>query len=211
MMVMRANRLDPHAAQIDAQLAGGMSQQEIVALLRAQGVTTSDSALSVWLSRRRKARAQSEREDRVLAAIARSNRELAVVASAAHGAASPKLDVILTVLQTVLTRLSLRALAGTEGVETADKEQAEAAESALSRDLTMIGALLRELTNHGRLKAQQGALALDTARYQRETCGLFLQWSEDKRAREIAAGTGSQAEKIEALGRAMFGDTWEAT
>jgi hypothetical protein len=52
--------------------------------------------------------------------------------------------------------------------------------------------------------------ALDQQRFQRETCGLFLAWSADQRAREIAAGSGSQAEKIEALGRTIFGDTWEA-
>jgi hypothetical protein len=65
-------------------------------------------------------------------------------------------------------------------------------------------------TSMRKLGQKDAELALDRQRFQRDTCSLFLQWSEDKRAREIAAGTGSQAEKIETLGRAMFGDTWEA-
>ncbi len=54
------------------------------------------------------------------------------------------------------------------------------------------------------------ALELDKQKFRRETCGLFLEWREDERARSIADGPGSNAEKIEALGRAMFGPLWEA-
>lgn len=51
-------------------------------------------------------------------------------------------------------------------------------------------------------------LRLAEERFKRETCELFLAWQADERAKEIAAGGASQAEKIEALGQLMFGDTW---
>ena len=42
-----------------------------------------------------------------------------------------------------------------------------------------------------------------------KTCEAFLKWFADKRAREIVEGSGSNAEKIERLGQAMFGEDWE--
>lgn len=53
------------------------------------------------------------------------------------------------------------------------------------------------------------ALGLQRQKFQRDTCELFLQWSEDQRAKEIASKAGAtNAEKIEALGQLMFGDSW---
>lgn len=51
-------------------------------------------------------------------------------------------------------------------------------------------------------------LKLERHKVHRETARLFLKWFEDKKAREIAEGSGSRQEKIESLGRAMFPD-WE--
>jgi len=53
-------------------------------------------------------------------------------------------------------------------------------------------------------------LALDQAKFRRETCALFMKWAEDQRAKEIALGAGTNAEKIEALGQLMFGEDWKA-
>lgn len=54
------------------------------------------------------------------------------------------------------------------------------------------------------------ALALEQAKFRRETCALFLKWAEDKRAQEIAAGAASNSTKIEQLGQLMFGEDWKA-
>ncbi len=51
--------------------------------------------------------------------------------------------------------------------------------------------------------------ALARQKFQRETAALFLQWFEDERARKIANGPGTGEEKVEKLGRQMFGDLWE--
>ncbi len=58
-------------------------------------------------------------------------------------------------------------------------------------------------------KRMQESLVLEKARFQRETCGLFLKWSEDERARAIAGGAASNSEKIERLGELMFGEDWK--
>lgn len=53
------------------------------------------------------------------------------------------------------------------------------------------------------------ALELDQMRFQRQTCELFLKWSEDQRARNLLNGGGDNAEKITALGELMFGADWK--
>ncbi len=54
-------------------------------------------------------------------------------------------------------------------------------------------------------------IQMDRARFQRETCELFLQWFEKKQAVEIASGDASFADKIENLGQLMFADQWRPT
>lgn len=61
-----------------------------------------------------------------------------------------------------------------------------------------------------RTRKERDALVLDQAKFQRETCSLFLKWAEDQRAREIANGGASQSDKIAALGQLMFGEDWKA-
>lgn len=63
-------------------------------------------------------------------------------------------------------------------------------------------------------KAQKAArdkegLKLERQKFQRETCELFLKWAADSRAKEIAAGTASNADKIAKLGELMFGEDWQ--
>lgn len=58
------------------------------------------------------------------------------------------------------------------------------------------------------VKLQQGErrLALEEARFQRQTAELFLKFYEDKRAKEIAEGKGTSDVKIEQLKLLMFGE-----
>lgn len=61
-----------------------------------------------------------------------------------------------------------------------------------------------------RIGLGRAQLRLDQAKFQRETCSLFLKWAEDQRAKEIANGGASQSDKIAALGQLMFGEDWKA-
>lgn len=63
------------------------------------------------------------------------------------------------------------------------------------------------LSQQTALKKEQ--LNLDRQKFQRETCSLFLKWSEDRKAREIAVSGATQTEKIERLGQLMFGEDWK--
>ncbi len=56
------------------------------------------------------------------------------------------------------------------------------------------------------LKKEQ--LSLDRQKFQRETAELFVKWSADAKARDIASSNLSHADKIEQLGQAMFGEDW---
>lgn len=58
-------------------------------------------------------------------------------------------------------------------------------------------------------ETRKEVVGLDRARFQRETCGLFLKWAEDQRAKDIANGSDSNASKIERLGQLMFGEEWQ--
>ncbi len=59
------------------------------------------------------------------------------------------------------------------------------------------------------IEQRQQTIELERQKFQRTTCELFLKWREDTRAREIADGPGTTADKVERLGQAMFGDLWE--
>ncbi len=52
------------------------------------------------------------------------------------------------------------------------------------------------------------ALALSREKFQRDTCALFLKWVNDEKAKAIAGSGATNAEKIEQLGQAMFGEDW---
>ena len=52
------------------------------------------------------------------------------------------------------------------------------------------------------------ALALEQKKFQRQTCDLFLKWYESEQAKQVAAAPVSNGEKIEKLGKLMFGEDW---
>jgi hypothetical protein len=52
-------------------------------------------------------------------------------------------------------------------------------------------------------------LALEREKFQRHTCELFIKWAADHRATEIATGSSSNADKLEEVGKLMFGDLWK--
>jgi hypothetical protein len=60
-----------------------------------------------------------------------------------------------------------------------------------------------------KLELEISRLRLEQEKFNRLLVKNFLDWQENKRALEIAAGSGSNAEKIELLGQAMFGEDWK--
>lgn len=60
----------------------------------------------------------------------------------------------------------------------------------------------------GNYELKKAKLDLDRQKFQRLAVKKFMDWYEDKTAREIATSNMSQADKIEKLGQAMFGEDW---
>ena len=59
------------------------------------------------------------------------------------------------------------------------------------------------------LRFKQQEVRLEREKYQRDLTEKFLEWFEDRQAREIAENTAlSRKEKIEAIGQKMFGELW---
>lgn len=65
-----------------------------------------------------------------------------------------------------------------------------------------------DLKREAEARAQE-ALALDKKRFQRDTCELFVKWSNDKRVKEIVSSKGmADDRKVELLGQKIFGEDW---
>jgi len=75
--------------------------------------------------------------------------------------------------------------------------------------LELVNRMMKPVVAFARLKQLDAQLALDRDKFKRETCELFLKWSEDNRAKEIAASSGSNSDKIAKLGELMFGEDWQ--
>jgi len=67
-------------------------------------------------------------------------------------------------------------------------------------------AAVRANTDNKRLGIQKESLALEQAKFQRQTAELFLKFYADKRAQEIAEGKGPKSVKIDQLRQMMFGE-----
>jgi hypothetical protein len=63
--------------------------------------------------------------------------------------------------------------------------------------------------DQAKLRQKDSELKLATEKFRRDTCELFLRWSADRRAAEVATSNTSHTDKIEALGQLMFGDDWK--
>ena len=97
-------------------------------------------------------------------------------------------------------------------------ETVDAAESVAEfRDVVTSLARLRtadiaqQRNDLGRERVKQKNEELDLARmkYDRETCKLFIKWAQNKRALELANAAMPNEEKLEKMGRLMFGDLWD--
>lgn len=87
-----------------------------------------------------------------------------------------------------------------------------ASEEDLGKVVTSITALrgmelatLKAKTDQAKLAQSDRSLALEEARFQRQTAELFLKWYADKRAQDIVDGKGAKDVKIGQLRDLMFG------
>lgn len=60
----------------------------------------------------------------------------------------------------------------------------------------------------GNFELKKKKLELDQIKIQRTVIKHFIDWFADQRAKEILSSTSSNSEKIETLGKLMFGEDW---
>lgn len=77
---------------------------------------------------------------------------------------------------------------------------------ASAKDIKSVTMLLLK-NNEQDIRRQE--LELQRAKFRRETAELFLEYCEDLRAKEVVASSAPRSEKLDELGRIMFGDLWE--
>ncbi len=65
--------------------------------------------------------------------------------------------------------------------------------------------------NDRRLKQNDTRLALEREKFQRDSAEIALKVLSDQRAKEIEGGAGTNAEKIQAMGKHLFGELWKET
>ena len=211
--------------QINQRLLEGQSGSKILPWLNAlpevtavldedfEGLHVSDNNLSEW--RRGGYQDWLRRRDRVdhTRELAQWSLQLAKAGGGnlADGAASILAGRILEVLEKL-----------DELVEAQEQEGDEDPKKRMGMIAGMIDGLTLAVTrlrkgdqgaaviqqNERKLDQNDETIALDRQKFQRTTCELYLKWREDERARNIADGPGTNDEKIEQLGQAMFGELW---
>lgn len=193
---------------------------EVQAILEAEfaGVPVSDQNLTVWRQtgfvdwQRRAERIERTRELAAYAAqVSRANGSS--IAEGAQAIASGKILELLEVVDE----------ATEEGLENAATETGEASgrqKLTVESLVALAGALsnlrtseqndVRLQQNVKRLAQKDEEIALAREKFQRETVEIAIKILADDRAKSIEAGTGTNAEKIEAMGQHIFGELWKA-
>jgi hypothetical protein len=177
-----------------------------------EGLRVSDQNLSVWRKTgyqewlRRRERIDRTRE---LARYAAEQTKAggASIAEGAQAIASGKLLELLETLDEVIEQ---------KLDESEDGDKGKLSAEALVMVANALGSLrtseqndVRLAQNEKKLKQKDEELSLAREKFMRDTAELFLKWHVDKSAADIAAGTMSNADKIEHLGQLMFGETWK--
>ena len=178
-----ASPLDRHRDQLDGWLyEENLSYKDVLARLKTEhGLSCSRSALWAWK--------QNRDEERLLERIARDSRRSNEVVEA-FAAENPQLDSAFTnLLRQVVFNL----------VSSPNPDP---------KAITLVAGHALKLKDQ-ELKARE--LAIKEEALQVSTCEAFIRWYKDQRAREIADGKGSNAEKIAALRQRMFADVEAAT
>lgn len=181
-----AKRNDKDDSGRDIPRTGGLAfaQQQ----LAADGIKLSISVIGVfysWWCLERDLEISFEREQQVLAQTGdpKKAREAGETLLMRLGLATADPKLIVAAAQTSDNRRAL------DLEEKSGKTKAEQKERSLAQ--------------------KDEEIKLAERKFRRDTCREFIKWYDNVEAKRIVTGAGSNAEKIEALGRAMFGEDWD--
>ena len=155
--------------------------------LREDGVITSRTALSEFLSWYQLRRQLREDESTTDTIIEELKRELPGISDAQIDEFGQKTFSLLSIRRQDLEGfVSVRSAKAKAEIETAKLQLRRQAEERL-----------------------QEALKFQKEKWMRESVELFLKWSADERSKQILEQTVSNTEKIEQLGQLHFGKLWD--
>jgi hypothetical protein len=183
----------------------GLAEVQKVLELDYEGLSVSDQNLSVWRKTgyqdwlRRRERIERTRELARYAAQ-QSKADGATIADGAASIASGKLLELLEAMDDL-------PLKGKDGEKLPVMDLVSIAGALTSLRVSEQNDV-RLAQNDRKLKQKDGELALAREKFQRDTCKLFLKWSSEKKALDVANSDAVFTDKIEALGQLMFPDTW---
>lgn len=191
-MKAKSSKLDPHADRLTEWLTPiqeggqGLTLAQAIEQLAQDGCKVSAGRLSEWWSEQCSQRLQ-ERLLGQIASGATLNRKLDQAFSENP---SPQLEGIITLLKHLVMQLSVQGQADPKMLE-------------------LVVQLMRPIMEFFKEQGKNRDRKLDQEKFELETCELFLKWSKDARAREIAESNASNAEKIAQLRQTYFADVDE--
>jgi hypothetical protein len=181
------NKLDPFAARLEEWDAEGKTLKEMVGALKEDGCSSSLSAVSDWLTRRRQERQEQAFFERI-ATGGRMNRELDM-AYATNPAA--EIDQLIRNTKTLIMSLQVHGAANPK---------------LLSLANSMQQTVLVYLSGRTKAELEFKKLELGRDRFEVVCCEKFLDWFKSEAARAIAESSMGNADKIAALRREYFKD-----
>lgn len=210
--------------QINQRLFNGETARKILPWLNSleivrkicaedfEGIHISDMNLSAWrhsgYDKWLKRQQKLERTKELAGYAAKHSR--ANGGSIAEGAQSIASGQLLELLETLDDALELA------GDQKPSPEQLGQIADAITSVTSALGSVrnseqndVRLAQNEKKLKQKDEELSLAREKFQRESAEIALKVLADERAKSIETGTGTNAEKIEAMGQHLFGDLWK--
>lgn len=170
---------DDKQQQIEDAVRPLSIRQGVAHLAGEWDIVASKTTLSDWLNERQARREAQEARDRVRKAMIQAD---VILDGITETTAADRMDNALM--------MGVREWMSDHKIKGGDP-----------RDVAEI---YKILTKDRELRQKSRSLDLDEQKYQRETCALFLKWFDDKRAREIAGGSGTHDDKIVAMKSLFF-------
>lgn len=187
-MKSRPSKLDEHAALLtelfDREPPATLAEAQ--AELEKRGCKVSLGGLSAWWSKVLDGR----RQDLMLQRIAGSREWDEKIDAALRDNPAPELAQLIALLRILVKKTMIE---GQTDPEMLDR----------------VPALLKQVLEAKKREQDEARLAFDIHRWQVETLDLLLKHLEDERIKAIAAGPGTNQDKIALMGPAVFGDLWK--
>ncbi|MDE1907216.1 MAG: hypothetical protein KGH75_12280 [Rhodospirillales bacterium] len=183
----KKSKLDQFAERLDGWF--GVEKKtisEVQKELALDGCSVSAGRLSEWWAERQRQHMQQS----LLAQISIGANQVKEVEQAWGKNPPPELSTLIKLHRTLIWKLT-----------TAGNVDPEL--------LGLVSGLMKSAMEFDKLVVKKSELELTRQKFQRETCELFLKWSADQKAREVAGSNLSYADKIEQLGQTMFPDSWK--